>query len=171
MKIEIRKAKPKDAEGIAKVFEDGFRMKNFIYTGRNKKMGKDKIKKGREEYKKKNPDFYCFVAIDKEIDKVIGSSTAFFKKEGRLRHRAELAWSIHPDYQGKGISTKVVKEILKFLKKKGFKKIEAECAIKNIASWKMAKKCGFKIEGIKEKGLLMDNGRYLDTYMMGKILK
>jgi RimJ/RimL family protein N-acetyltransferase len=34
----------------------------------------------------------------------------------------------------------------------------------------MALKCGFKIEGIKKKAMLMDDGKYIDTYIVGKIL-
>lgn len=58
---------------------------------------------------------------------------------------------------------------LEFAKKKGFKRAEAEMAIKNKSSWKLAKKCGFKIEGIKKKALLTDDGRYIDTYVVGKV--
>lgn len=36
-------------------------------------------------------------------------------------------------------------------KKKGFKRAEAEMAIKNIGSWKVALKCGFTIKGTKKK--------------------
>lgn len=52
-----------------------------------------------------------------------------------------------------------------------FKKLaEAEIAIKNVASWKMALRCGFNIEGTKKKALLTDDGKYIDTYIVGKIL-
>ena len=88
----------------------------------------------------------------------------------RLRHRGELGWGVHPDYQGKGIATKMLTEALKFAKKKGFKRAEAEMAIENKASWKLALRCGFKIEGTKKKAMLTDDGRYIDTYIVGKIL-
>ena len=81
-----------------------------------------------------------------------------------------MGWGVHPEYQGKGIGTKLLKESLKYAKKKGFKRAEAEMAIENKGSWKMALKNGFKIEGKKEKALLTDDGRYIDTYIVGRIL-
>lgn len=34
----------------------------------------------------------------------------------------------------------------------------------------MALRCGFSIEGTKKKALLTDDGKYIDTYIVGKIL-
>jgi RimJ/RimL family protein N-acetyltransferase len=93
-----------------------------------------------------------------------------FRRTGRLRHRADVGWSVHPDYQKQGIGTKLLKHTLDFAKKKGLKRVEAEMAIKNKGSWKLALKLGFKIEGTKKKGLLTDDGKYIDTYFVGKLL-
>ena len=71
----------------------------------------------------------------------------------------------------KGVGTKLLRTALQFAKKKGFKRAEAEMAIKNKGSVKLAKKLGFKIEGTKKKALLTDDGKYIDTYIVGKILK
>ena len=48
--------------------------------------------------------------------------------------------------------------------------MEAEMAIKNVWSWKMALKLWFKIEWTKKKALLTDDGKYIDTYIVWKIL-
>ena len=70
-----------------------------------------------------------------------------------------------------GIGTKLLKAVLLQAKKRGFKKAQAEAAVANIASFKIAKKCGFKVEGRIKKGLLLDNGKYVDSYLFGKVLK
>lgn len=167
--IIIRKATAKDAKGIMEMIKEGLKRKNWIYTGSNH-AGKKREEKIRKGMKAKKPDSYSFIAIDKKNNKVVGSTTVSFKRNGRLRHRIDMGWGVHPDYQGKGIATRLVNEALKFAKKKGFKRAEAEMAIENIGSWKLAKKCGFKIEGTKKKALLTDDERYIDTYMVGKIL-
>jgi len=77
---------------------------------------------------------------------------------------------VHPDYQGRGIATKLLKALLVEAKKKGLKRAEAECAVANVASWKLAKKCGFKIEGKKIKALITDDGKSIDTYIVGRLL-
>jgi RimJ/RimL family protein N-acetyltransferase len=167
--IIIRKGKLADVEGIIAMMKVGFKRKNWIYTSSNE-VTKDKLKRLKEGFKSKNPDSYTFIAIDKKTKVLVGSMSAHFRKNGRFRHRIEMGWGIHPDYQGRGIATKLMNDTLKLAKEKGFKRAEAEIVIKNICSWKLAKKCGFKIEGTKKKALLTDDGKYIDTYIVGKIL-
>ena len=174
MKIEniiIRKAKAGDEKEIAQVRDIGLKEKNWIYTGGNTPSNNKKIIKLRKQLSKKNSDTIIFIAIDKTKNKIIGSSSAWFKQTGRLRHRVDMGWGLLPDYQGKGIGTKLLKETLNYCKSKGFKRAESEMAIKNKASWKLALKCRFKIEGTKKKALLTDDNRYIDTYIVGKELK
>ncbi|MFW6027126.1 MAG: GNAT family N-acetyltransferase, partial [Candidatus Woesearchaeota archaeon] len=106
----------------------------------------------------------------KKINKVVGNSAYIFSKKGRLKHRVDFGWSVHPDYQGNGIATKLVNLALDDAKKKGFKRAEAEFAVENIASYKLVLKCGFEIEGTKKKAILTDDNRLIDTYIVGKML-
>ena len=171
MAIEIRKAKAGDETGVAKIYNEGIKRKNFIYTGLNHLIPRNWIRHWRKLYSSKNPDAYYFVAVDKESNKSVGLCGFDFKKEGRGRHIVDIGWVVHPDYQGRGIATDLVRTTLNFAKKKGFKRAEAEIAVPNKASVKIAKKLGFKIEGRKVKSFLLDNGKYVDGYIVGKVLR
>ena len=168
-KIILRKAKKGDAVGIAKLVKEGLDKRNFQYIGRNKPWNKKKVKEMDENLGKKGG--IIFVAEDVNAKKIVGSFSCFYNPEGRLRHCGDCGWSVHPDYQKRGIGTELLKKIMVEAKKQGLKRLEAEMAIRNEGSWKMAKKCGFKIEGKKEKALLTDDGKLIDTYVMGRILK
>ncbi len=168
LEIVIRRAKLGDEKGIIEMQREGLKRRNWIYTGANQ-TGKSRLNKIRKAFKSKNKDSYSFVAIDKSKNKLVGSVVFSFKKKGRIRHRVAFGWGVHPDYQGRGIGTMLLKKALEFAKKKGFKRAEAEMAIKNKGSWELAKKCGFKIEGIKKKALLTDDGKYINTYVVGKV--
>lgn len=167
--IIIRKSKVSDLSGIAKLTKEGVDSGKWLYTGSNK-FKKEKIEKLKKSIISKKPELYHFIAIDKKNKKIVGMCHCSFKKSGRTRHRVDCGWSIHPDYFGQGIGTKMLSYMLDYLKKKGFKRAEAEMAIVNKASWKLALKCGFKIEGTKKKALLTDDGKYIDTYIVGKML-
>ncbi|HOW37042.1 MAG TPA: GNAT family N-acetyltransferase [Candidatus Pacearchaeota archaeon] len=168
--VIIRKAKLGDEYGIVDIIREGLKRKTSNYTG-TRKITQDKVEKTKKSLESKHPEGYHFVAVDKSTNKIVGSLWFGFRgNHSRLRHRGELGWGVHPDYQGKGIATKMLTEALKFAKKKGFKRAEAEMAIENKASWKLALRCGFKIEGTKKKAMLTDDGRYIDTYIVGKIL-
>jgi RimJ/RimL family protein N-acetyltransferase len=170
MKIIIRKAKKGDGKGIAEMFDIGLKRGFNCYTGNNSFFNNEKIKKlDKSLYENKKFDF-SFVAIDSDNEKIIGKCIFWAKEKGRTRHRAEVGWGVHPDYTRKGIATELLKSTLDEAKKRGYKKIQAEAAVKNRASTKLAKKLGFKIEGRRKKGMLLDDGRYVDTYIFGKIL-
>jgi len=171
MTIEIRKAKSGDEKEVAEIYNVGFKRKNFIYTGLNKPILKKRISYWRKLYSSRNPEGYYFVAVDNGTGKLVGRCGFSFSKEGRGRHIADIGWVVHPDYQGRGIATNLVKVTLNFAKKKGFKRAEAEIAVPNKASVKIAQKSGFKIEGRKEKSFLLDNGKYVDGYIVGKVLR
>ncbi len=164
--VVIRKAKKGDEVGIAENFNEGLKKGVFNYTGSNKKRTKKDLEKWKDSFNKETS--IIFVA---EINnKIVGSVFFLAKEKGRTRHRLSGGWSVHPDYQRRGIGTLLLKTAVKEAKKRGFKRLEAEVAVKNISSWKISKKAGFKIEGIKKKGLLLDNKKYADTYMLGRIL-
>lgn len=157
--IKIRKAKRGDGKGIAKSFNKGIKRGFNKYTGSNYFFDLKKIKKMEKEFSENSKYNSSFVAIDN--GKIVGSCHFQGKEKGRTRHRVNCGWVVHPDYARKGIGTKIMIELLKEAKKRGFKKAEAESAVENKASIKLAKKVG----------LLLDNGKYVDTYIFGKILR
>jgi RimJ/RimL family protein N-acetyltransferase len=167
--IIIRKAKPGDEKGIAELAREGLRRKNFLYTGNNQPFSKERIERMKKALSSRNPDSYSFVAIDSSNNQLAGSVIFSFKKKGRLEHRVDLGWAVHPDYQGRGIGSRLLRTALSYAKERGFKRAEAEVAIENVASVKLAKTLGFRIEGIKKKALLTDDGRYIDTYVLGRV--
>jgi len=168
--IAIRKARKGDGKGITESFNDGLKRGFNIYTARNQPFDKKKIKEIEKDIKEKSKCRFSYIAFDKSSGKIAGSASLYGKGSGRVSHRAELGWWVHPDYAGKGIATKLVSALIKEAKRLGFKRLEAEVAVKNIPSIKLAKKMGFKVEGRKKCGLKLDNGKYVDTLIFGKII-
>jgi len=78
---------------------------------------------------------------------------------------------VHHDYVGRGIATKLLGAVLKEAKNRGYKRVEAEIAVENVASIRLATRYGFQLEGRRKAGIVLDTGRYLDTYIFGRILK
>ncbi len=167
MKIQIRTAKKGDGKGISNLFNEGFEKNFYIYTGSNKMFNKEKIKKIEKEFSDKSS--FWVIAVDESTNKIVGSCNFSGRDKGRTRHRVECGWFVHPNYIKKGIATKMMKKIIEEAKRRKLKKIEAEAAVINKSSIQLAKKIGFKIEGRKKKGLLLDNGKYVDTYIFGKV--
>lgn len=169
MEIIIRKAKKGDEIGIARMIRIALRRKAWPYIAMTKYTQK-KFEKLKRILYSKNENLIFFVAEDMCSKRIIGDANYSFQKGSRIRHRVDVGWRVHPDYMNKGIGTRLLNAVLEDAKKKGYKKAEAEAAVENKASLRLSMKCGFRIEGRKKKGMLLDDGRMIDTYVLGKVL-
>ena len=109
------------------------------------------------EHNSENNDAYTF-AIDLESDrKFLGLISI---RLGKPKYRnAEIWFKLHLDSWGKGYATEAVRQILKF----GFNelklhRIEAGCAVENLASFKVLEKVGMLLEGRKRQVLPLKTG-------------
>ncbi len=171
MDILIRKAKAGDGKKWIEFWNEGIKRKFFIYTGNNELRSKKDAIKSNRRYKFDSKNNFTFFAIDKNRNKLVGVCGAHGSEMGRLRHKVYLGWCVLPDYAGKGIGKLLVEAIIKEAKKRKIKRIEAEIALKNIPSLRLAKRMGFKVEGRKKAGMLLDNGKFMDMILVGKVLK
>lgn len=87
---------------------------------------------------------------------------------GKVNYKSAEVWfKIHKDHWRQGYTTEALTRILKY----GFidlklHRIEAGCAVENIASGKTLEKVGFKREGMKRKKLPI-RGEWKDNYFYG----
>ena len=66
----------------------------------------------------------------------------------------EFAISVYPQYRGKGIGTKMMKEMLKLLKEKGYARVSLSVEKDNYAV-KMYKQVGFELESQNDQDFIM----------------
>jgi RimJ/RimL family protein N-acetyltransferase len=163
-KIEIRKATPKDANAVASFFRKS--LSYFPYVGR-KEYPESKKEKFISAIKKKEAIF-CLAFTE---NKVIGVCSFFHKKRGRIRIRGDVGITISPQWQNRGVGTKMLQALIKEARKKGLRKLEAEVVCKNKPSVVLFKKVGFRVEGKKRKTFITDDGKIIDTYVMGLVLR
>src|SRR3989338_2587027 len=98
--IIIRKARKGDEVGISEMIKEGLKRKNWLYTGINV-YNQEKLDLLKDSLA--NRTKVIFVAVDTEKNKIVGDVDYLLKNMGRIRHRIDLGWGIHPDYQGRGI--------------------------------------------------------------------
>ncbi|MEO6135670.1 MAG: GNAT family protein [Ginsengibacter sp.] len=108
---------------------------------------------------------YVFGIDLKDGDKFIGLIAINLGKENY--RTAEVWFKIHKDFWGKGYTTEALTKLLDF----GFNqlhlhRIEAGCAVENIASGKVLEKVGMTREGMKRKKLPI-RGEWTDNYFYG----
>ena len=105
---------------------------------------------------------YTFTILDKQNGKFIG---LFGLNLGRKIYKSGEVWyKLYPKFWGKGFATESLNCMLNFcLKDLKLHRIEAGCAVDNIASYKVMEKAGMIKEGRCRKVLPLENG-WSDTF-------
>jgi [ribosomal protein S5]-alanine N-acetyltransferase len=90
-------------------------------------------------------------------------------KDLKSRHTAAIGYCTHPNYRGRGLTTKAVRLMTDYaFKKYKLKRISGWCRTFNKASARVLEKAGYKLEGILRKNKWKD-GKYLDDMVWAKV--
>ncbi|MCS7120021.1 MAG: GNAT family protein [Nitrososphaerota archaeon] len=100
------------------------------------------------------------ILVAKSKDRVVGFLGLW--RLGRfMEHVATIGVSVHPDYWGNGIATKLVESAIALAEKEGIVRLEIETLADNKAMRHVAEKLGFKLESIR-KLRVQKEGKYHD---------
>lgn len=78
----------------------------------------------------------------------------------------EVSIYIHPDVQGQGIGTALLRRLIKVSEENGFWTLQSGIMRENAASLALHQKCGFREVGIREKIGKMGDGTWHDVVLM-----
>lgn len=82
-------------------------------------------------------------------------------------HKASMGYYIGENCQGQGLASSTVRAVIGYcFDKLGFNRIELQCTSSNMASQKVAKRLGFRWEGMLRQAELLD-GEYVDLFVYG----
>ncbi len=170
MKISIRKAVPGDGKAIMECMSESCDNNCKECVNRYACNNKFFLIANPELIDKKLSSKGGTTLIALDGKKVAGLSIYTVHKFSKMQHRAECGWFVRQSYMNNGIATKLVEALIKEAKKNKLKRLDAEASVNNKPSLRVAEKLGFKIEGRREKGLFLDDGKYEDVFMLGKML-
>ena len=105
-----------------------------------------------------------------EIDgKVVGQAGLAVEQNPRRRHVAGFGMAVHDDYQGKGVGTALLTELVDLAENWiGITRLELTVYTDNAAAIALYEKLGFVIEGTSRHYALR-NGEYVDVYQMARL--
>jgi RimJ/RimL family protein N-acetyltransferase len=87
-----------------------------------------------------DPDQFCLVL---KVDGVISGFLGLHRMVDVDRNAGEIGVVVHPDFQGRGLGTQLVKAGIDLAREKGFKIARMETSTANRRLIKLAKKLGF----------------------------
>ena len=110
----------------------------------------------------------CLMILAELDGQAIGNLTAYGGETRRNRHRASLAVGVVQAHWGKGVATAMIEHVLQWSRENRLLRVEQTVHTSNHRAIEVYKRCGFKVEGVRESSLLVD-GKYVDEYWMAVI--
>ena len=150
MELLVRKAKPKDAPGIAKVQVETWQN---AYQGLipDSYLNSLSIEKRTSGWKKQleNPKEGSYVFVAEFGDNIVGWCTAGFSLSKDTSKDTGEVYGIyvHPDYARRGAGSKLMEKALDTLKEDGFKKAILWVLTSNGKTRKWYESKGWRVEG------------------------
>ena len=161
MSIIIRHVEKEDIPAIREIFAG-----RNAYTG-TLQLPHPSLELWKQRLEKLPSNVYSLLA---EIDgKVVGQAGLAVEQNPRRRHVAGFGMAVHDDYQGKGIGTALLKELVDLAENwVGVTRIELTVYTDNAAAIALYEKLGFVIEGTS-RNYALRNGEYVDVYQMARL--
>ncbi|MBA7563805.1 GNAT family N-acetyltransferase [Candidatus Atribacteria bacterium 1244-E10-H5-B2] len=126
------------------------------------------ISKIRSMIKDAHPSSFIYVVEDD--GKLVGFLSAKRGHVNRIKHSAYIVIGIMKSYTGKGIGRILFNELDNWAINNGITRLELTVMKHNERAINLYKKMGYKVEGVKEKSVVVD-GNYVDEYYMAKIIR
>ena len=116
-----------------------------------------------------NENNTMILAMDGE--EIAGIVTLSSSSKIKSRHEGELGIVVAKKYQGKGIGSELIRQVIEWAKGNGVTtRIKLDTRADNTSAVSLYLKFGFKFEGCQKNQTLL-NGKYYDLYIMGMMIK
>ncbi|MEH7302771.1 GNAT family N-acetyltransferase [Neobacillus drentensis] len=105
-----------------------------------------------------------------EVDgRIVGYSRCEGHDLKRFLHKVEFGLGVLKDFWGYGIGKNLMKETISWADANGIKKIVLAGVVEtNKKAIELYKRLGFEIEGLMKNDRILSDGKYYNTYTMGR---
>ena len=104
-------------------------------------------------------------------DKIAGIVNITADQRKRVRHIGDLFIVIGKRYWNNGLGSLLLEEAIEWAQTSGIlRRLQLTVQIRNQAAVHLYQKYGFVIEGRQERGAYIEEGDFIDVYLMGKLI-
>lgn len=162
----IREIHEDDAEKFLSMLKKlDLETKYMMYEPEERKTTIDEMKASIRS-KTHSKSLIMIAEISEEIIGFISAERGF---QNRIKHSAYIVIGILSNYRGKGIGRQFFNHLEKWTTEMKISRLELTVMVHNERAVKLYESKGFKIEGRKEKSLMID-GEFIDEYYMARLL-
>lgn len=166
--ITYRRAEESDAERIVDFY-------NYVggetsYLSFEKDEYPMSVKEQREEISSLKDKKASIMLLAMDNEEIAGIATIHSSSKIKARHDGELGIVVAKKYQGQGIGTELIRQLIEWAKGNGVTtRISLDTRADNVKAVELYMKFGFIIEGCRKNSTLLD-GTYYDLYVMGMMI-
>lgn len=166
--IVYRRAQESDAEKIVDFY-------NFVggetsYLSFEKDEYPMNVDEQREEIVSLKDKKASIMLLAMDGDEITGIATIHSSAKIKARHDGELGIVVAKKYQGQGIGTELIRQLIEWAKGNGVTtRISLDTRADNVKAVELYMKFGFIVEGCRKNSTLLD-GKYYDLYVMGMMI-
>ena len=104
-------------------------------------------------------------------DKIAGIVNITADQRKRVRHIGDLFIVIGKKYWNNGLGSFLLEEVIEWAQASGIlRRLQLTVQTRNRAAVHLYQKYGFIIEGRQERGAYIEEGEFIDVYLMGKLI-
>lgn len=163
----IRQAHPIDARAILGLMRHVGRETGYLnYGPEGSDLSVVQQKALIENYKALDNCVLLVIEVD---DQIIGMANLAGLDQNKQKHVAEIGISIIKEYWGVGIGSFLLEALLDYAEEAGLRVLTLEVVVENERAIHLYERFGFEKKG-RLSQRLNDGYRYLDTYIMEKVL-
>ncbi len=163
----IRKIKLEDAEKFLNMLKQLDKETKYMLYEEDERNCTIEDMKERLNKREDNTKHITFIVEDN--GEIVGFLSGDRGLVNRIKHSAYVVIGMLESYRGKGIGMALIEELFKWARNNKIVRLELTVVKDNRYAVNLYKKMGFKVEGIREKAMIVD-GKYVDEYYMGRIL-
>ena len=163
-RLHLREVLNSDALALYAIHSDPEVMRYWSYPAWTQ-LAQAQAKVDEIARQRREQDILVWAIAETDSELLIGTVAVFgFNRE---QGRAEIGYSLHRDWQGRGLASETLQLVLPYLfQEYGLRRIEADVDPRNRASCRLLEKLGFVREGLLRQRWLVD-GQLCDSALYG----
>lgn len=128
------------------------------------------VKEQEEEIRSLEGKKASIMLLAMDGEEIAGIATIHSSAKIKARHDGELGIVVAKKYQGQGIGTELIRQLIDWAKGNSVTtRISLDTCADNVKAVELYMKFGFVVEGCRRNSTLLD-GKYYDLYVMGMML-
>ena len=169
LELVIREAEPQDAKSLIDFLNQVGQESDYMtLDDAGILMTEEQMSSFIEHQAASDNQIYLIALLDDAIAGLVSITDDFHE---RIRHIGQIFIVVKRAFWNQGIGKFLLEEAIDWAENSGvIRRLELTVQVRNERAVHLYQAFGFEIEGIQKRGAYLAEGKFLDVYLMGKLI-